>query len=411
MSSTHKFLWATFDSLKDESGLLVRKIKPLISGKEQVVVIVPESLRREVISKCHDSPTSGHFYYWKTLKLVKRYFVWPGMGKDIQNYCLACHICATRKKAGRNRRAEMKHYDVGLPMEEICIDIGGPYPVTHKGNRYVLVIVDSFSKWMEAYPLPDIEAKTVAETLVREFISRFGVPFWIKSDRGRQFECKLFEAMCDLMDIEHKTSTAFHPQGNSRVERMVKVVVNLMSAYCKDQKDWDSNLCLLTLAYRSTIHEVTGYTPNYLMMGRDVYLPLDIMVGTIPGDQRQIAPAYIADLKERLQDAFKAVRTNLKSYAEQNKKYYDLRTHGEEFGEGDLVYTMKKTRQKGVSPKLDAKWKGPYLVVKKFGTIYEVQINRQTSKLLHFDLLKPCHIDINSVPPWLKRAQKKLLKN
>lgn len=411
LSSTHKFLWATFDSLKDENGLLVRKIKPVISGAEQTVVIVPESLRREAISKCHDAPTSGHFYYWKTLKLAKRYFIWPGMGKDIQNYCLSCHVCATRKKAGRNRRAHMKHYDVGLPMEEICIDLAGPFPETHNSNKYVLVVVDSFSKWMEAYPLPDIEAKTVAETLVREFISRFGVPFWLKSDQGRQFESKLFQEMCNIMELEHKTSTAFHPQGNSRVERMVKVVVNLMAAYCNDQKDWDTNLPLLTLAYRSTIHEVTGYTPNYLMLGREVFLPLDIMVGTIPGDQRLIAPEYIAKLKERLQDSFKVVRDNLRTYAEQNKKYYDLRSHGDDFESGNLVYVMKKTRQKGVSPKLDAKWKGPYVVVKKFGTIYEVQINRQTSKLYHFDLLKPCFSDINSVAPWLKRAQKKLLKD
>ena len=190
---------------------------------------------------------------------------------------------------------------------------------------------------------------------------------------------------------------------------MVKVVTNLMASFCHTQKEWDVNLPLLTLAYRSTIHEVTGYSPNYLMLGREVNLPLDIMVGTLPEGQKKIAPAYIAHLKERMQDAFKQVRQNLKTYAERNKKYYDLRSHGEQYKVGDLVYVAKKTRKVGVSSKLDIKWNGPYIIIKTFGTIYEVQINSKASKLIHFDLMKPCHADINSVSPWLKRVRRKAL--
>ena len=144
----------------------------------------------------------------------------------------------------------MRRYDVGSPMEEIAIDLMGPFPESDSGNKYVLVVVDSFSKWMEAYAIPNIEAKTVAERLVLEFISRFGVPMQIKSDRGRQFECELFREMCLLLDVSHKMSTPFHPQGNSRVECMVKVVGNLISAFCQTYTQWDKNLPLLTLAYR-----------------------------------------------------------------------------------------------------------------------------------------------------------------
>ena len=157
--------------------------------------------------QCHDTTTSGHFYFWKTLNKAKKYFSWGGMSKDIQTYCQACHTCATRKTAGRSQKAKMRRYDVGFPMEEIAIDIMGPFPESERGNKYVLVVVDSFSKWMEAYPIPNIEARTVAERLVLEFVSRFGVPFQIKSDRGRQFECELFREMCLLLDVGHKTAT------------------------------------------------------------------------------------------------------------------------------------------------------------------------------------------------------------
>ena len=301
----------------------------------------------------------------------------------------------------------MHRYDAGLPMEELCIDIKGPYPETVSGNKYVLVVVDSFSKWMEAYPMANIEAKTVADCLVKQFFSRFGVPYWLKTDQGRQFKSKLFEEMCSLLQVEHKCSTAFHPQGNSRAEKMVQVVGNLLSAFCVNQRHWDENLPLLTLAYRSTVHEVTGYTPNYVMLGREVTLPIDIMMGTIGDEQRLTVSDYIDQLKDRLSSCFDEVRVQLAKYGERQMKYYNLSTRGLNYKPGDLVYSLEKTRKIGVSPKLAPKWLGPHLVVQRLGTVYELQMTPKKSKLLHFDLLKPCHM-VDGFPAWLKRARQKL---
>jgi len=287
-----KFLWANFDCLCVQDGLLCKKVGPLVDGSSLVTVYVPPSLRREVTRLCHDTKTSGHFYYWKTLKKMKKHFVWGGMTKDTHIYCQACKLCATRKNAGSTPRAQMRRYDVGLPMEEVALDLMGPFPESEDGNKYVLVVVDSFSKWLEAYPLPNIEAKTVAERFVMEFVSRFGVPLQIKTDRGRQFECELFNELCVLLEVGHKTSTPFHPQGNSRVERMVKVVGNLIAVFCQAYKHWDRHLPLLTLAYRSTAHEVTGFTPNFIMTGREVSLPLDVMMGGMPEDAKRTVPQY-----------------------------------------------------------------------------------------------------------------------
>ena len=205
----HKFLWGNFDCLIIQDGLLCKKVGPLIDGSSRTTVYVPPVLRRELLKQCHDTKTSGHFYFWKTLNKVKRYFCWGGLSKNVQVYCQACHICATRKTAGRHRKARMGHYDVGFPMEEISIDLMGPYPESENGNKYVLVVVDSFSKWMEAYAVPNIEAKTIAEKLVLEFISRFGVPYQIKSDRGRQFDCELFASMCEMLKLNTRCQHHF----------------------------------------------------------------------------------------------------------------------------------------------------------------------------------------------------------
>jgi transposase InsO family protein len=293
-----------------------------------------------------------------------------------------------------------------MPMEEISIDLKGPYPETTRGNKWVLVVVDSFTKWMEAYCLPDSEAPTVARALIDGFISRFGVPYWIKTDRGSQLDGKVFNELCRLLEVDHKTSTPFHPQGNAKCERMVKVVGNLISTFCKTMKDWDDRVSLMTLAYRSTVHEVTGYSPNYLMLGREIFLPLDIMIGTLPEEQRKIAPTFVADLRRNLEDSFQDVREALSAYGERQRRYYDLRTRGEELKIGNVVYMMDKNRKKGVAPKLSPRWKGPFLVIQKCGTVYEVQTSQKTSKLAHFDLLKLCHKE--ELPPWLTRARKRL---
>ena len=403
-----KYLWGNFDCLALTDGLICKKTGPLTDGTTHTVIYVPQSLRKEVLKQCHDTRTAGHFYFWKTLNRIKKHFIWGGMNKDVQVYCQACHVCATKKNAGRHRKAEMRRYDVGLPMEEIAMDLMGPFPESDVGNKYVLVVVDSFSKWMEAYPIPNIEAKTVAEKLVLEFISRFGVPMQIKTDRGRQFECELFKQMCLLLDVEHRMSTPFHPQGNSRVERMVKVVGNLISTFCKTQREWDKNLPLLTLAYRSTVHDVTGYTPNFVMTGREISLPLDVMMGVLPEQERRNVPEYVQVLQDRLEVCFQDVRENLKKSGEKQRKYYNLSIYGKEFVPGDLVYLREKTRKKQVSPKLQPKWKGPCLIIKQFGTVYEVMTAYRVSKLYHFDLLKPCYLE--DLPSWIKKAKKKFIK-
>lgn len=300
----------------------------------------------------------------------------------------------------------MRRYDVGFPMEEIALDLMGPFPESSTGNKYVLVVVDSFSKWMEAYPLPNIEAKTVAERFVLEFVARFGVPYRIKTDRGRQFECELFSELCTLLEVDRKTSTPFHPQGNSRVERMVKVVGNLIAVFCQNYQEWDKHLPLLTLAYRSTTHEVTGFTPNYVMTGREISLPLDVMMGAMPDEARRQVPQYVAEMKERLETCFSEVRTHLKAYGERQQRYYNLKIHEQEFQPGDAVYLREKTRKVNVSPKLAPKWRGPYMIVKKFGTVCEVLLSPRVSRLYHHDLLKACHSE--TLPPWLRRARRRL---
>ena len=134
----------------------------------------------------------------------------------------SCDVCAMRKSPPRKKGAPMQLAGAGFPMERIATDILGPLPQTDKGKRYILVISDYFRKWVEAFPIQDQKAETVAKCLVNEVVSRYGVPSYIHSDQDRQFESDLYQEVCFLLGIKKTTTTPCHPQSDGMVERFNK---------------------------------------------------------------------------------------------------------------------------------------------------------------------------------------------
>ena len=140
-------------------------------------------------------------------------------------------------------------------MERIAIDVMGPLPATDRDNKYILVISDYFTKWAELYPMSNQEAETVANVVVCEFISRFGVPRQLHTDQGRNFESKWFQEMCRIMEIDKTRTTPLRPQSDGIVERFNRALEAMLSKFVDgDQKNWDLYLPLFTMAYRSSVH-------------------------------------------------------------------------------------------------------------------------------------------------------------
>ena len=110
----------------------------------------------------------------------------------------------------------MQQYLVGTPMERLALDVLGPLPCTRMGNKHILIVADYFSKWVEAFPMPNQEACTVADLFVKEVVCRFGVPLLIHSDQGRNFESAVFTEMCQMLGMHKTRTTAYHPQSEGR---------------------------------------------------------------------------------------------------------------------------------------------------------------------------------------------------
>jgi len=129
------------------------------------------------------------------------------------------------------------------------MDVLGLLPKTDSGNRFVLVIVDCFTKWVEAFPVKNTRAKTIAEVFVREIISRHGVPSEIHTDQGRNFESKLFLELTELLGMK-KTRTALHPQSDGQVERQHQTIINYLAKFiAENQKNGDQWIFMFLLAY------------------------------------------------------------------------------------------------------------------------------------------------------------------
>ena len=206
-------------------------------------LIVPKSLRKEAFLQLHDTLTSGHFGINKTIDRLQQRFYWSGLQEDAKRWCSACDMCASRRGPPRMPYAPLSKYTVGAPAERIAADIMGPLPTTESGHKYILLVVDYFTKWPEAFPLPNQEAATVAEVLVKEYVCRYGVPLSLHSDQGRNFESHLIQEMCSLLGINKTRTIPLHPQSDGLVERMNRTLESqLFEFISQNQRDWN-HLC------------------------------------------------------------------------------------------------------------------------------------------------------------------------
>ncbi|GFX48208.1 retrovirus-related Pol polyprotein from transposon 412 [Trichonephila clavipes] len=188
----------------------------------------------------------------KTLQKVRERFYWYNVRSDVEKCCRICDPCAARKGPRKRTRRRLQLYNVGVPFERIAFDILGPLPRSSDGNNNILVVMDYFTKWLEAYPIPGQEASTVAEVLVQHWISRFGAPLQLHSDQRRNFDSAVWKRLCEILAIDKTRTTALHPQSDGMVERFNRIILNFPPLLVSsNQKDWDKRLPFFLLAYRS----------------------------------------------------------------------------------------------------------------------------------------------------------------
>ncbi len=359
-------------------------------------LVLPRCLVPEVLEQLHDSPTAGHLGVQKTAERVKTRFYWPGWYQDVCDWFQSCSSCSQSKSPPRHRRASMQATRSGFPLQRIAMDIQVGLPVSEAGNRCILVVSDYFTRWSEAYALPNQEAPTVAGKLM-EFICHHGAPESLHTDQGANFESQLIAELCTTLGIRKTRTTAYHPQSDGLVERHNATISSMLRTYVDGtQTNWDHHLPHITLAYNTSVHPSTGQTPFRMMYGRKARLPIDVMFGPAEPPKSYTTGQYMLELNQSLDQAYSLAREKAGLIQRRQKELYDRKIHGQAYKEGDLVWLFNPHVPRGKSKKLHRFWQGPFTVKKKVSeVVYRIQRqgshSRWSRKVVHFNRLKPCH--------------------
>jgi len=386
-----KQYWSQWSTLKYQHGILYRQT-PNRVGDETLQALIPQSLRTRVMYHMHDHSTAGHLGMKKTYEKIKERFYWVSCKDDVEKYCKNCDVCQKRSKVQPEARAPLKSNNVGLPLEKVGLDILGPLPMSYAGHKYVLGITDYFTKWVELYPMKDQTAQTIATIFVNEFISRYGLVRQIITDQGRQFESSLFQEICRILDIDKVRTSAFRPSSNGQIERINRTILDMLSKYVSvNQRDWDQYLPLLLLAYRSSVHESTNFTPHMMMFGRNALLPIDLLFGhQYEGEESCSQDSFVEKIQQRLRIAYDGARQHMLVASKRQKKGYDHRIRVFHYLVGDRVWLKSMKRTKGRSPKLQPRWEGPFIITKLISSlVIQISTGRNKLKNVHHNRLKP----------------------
>ena len=396
-------LW---DQLEVCDGLLYRKYESADGDRCYLQLIVPASHCNEILKTLHEGVAGGHLGQDKTLGRLKERFYWPAHWSDVNHWCRTCATCASRKTPSPKQKAELHPVKAGYPMQIVATDILGPLPLTPNGNSYLLVAADYFTRWVEAYPIPNQEATTVASKLTNELFFRFSLPDQLHSDQGRQFESVLISEICKLLQIRKSRTTAYHPQGDGLVERFNRTLLDMLSTTIKDcPGNWENHVRAVCMAYNSSIQPTTGFTPFYLMFGRQARIPVDVMYGSPVVESSP--STYANALRKSLTTAYNQVRVKMDAQFQRQKQFYDKKVHGKPYKVGDLVWLYSPAVPPGQSKKLHHAWSGPFKIIKQLSdATYRIADTHEKHhrQVVHFDRLKLCPPDTR-LPPTEKASQ------
>ena len=397
--AARKLVLEANDYFLDENGVLKHLIYPPGKGHrvERAVpqLAIPLSMRVLVLENMHDScMAGGHFGFMKTYNGIRLKYYWPTMVADITQWVKSCRDCAGKKPAGKRTKAPLKPIPVSRLWQRCSIDIVGPYVKSYAGNKYLLVITESLSKYPIAVALPDITAITIARALVDHVFTIFSVPEQILSDRGSNFVGEVMQALCKVFGIKKLNTSSYHPSCNGMVERFNATVSRGLGLYCSsNQKDWDSYVGPLLWSYRVSRHETTGHSPHFLVFGRHPTTLLDTIL--IPTEGRELTVSkHVQEIVGQLEIAHAEAKERIANSQVKMKERYDKNSYVPDFKVGSYVYMYCRRPIKGKSTKLLSHFWGPYMIDKFISTttvmVRKVIDMKLVKAPIHVNRLKPC---------------------
>jgi transposase InsO family protein len=328
-----KTLCKEFDRLVVRRGVLYRHINEDGEGKYQLVL--PKQFRSIALQGAHNDV--GHLGRDRGIHILRDRFYWPRMNTDLEEWIHNCDRCIKRKTS-TNIRAPLVSITTSQPLELVSMD----YLTLEMGKggfQHILLITDHFTKYAVAIPTKNQTARTTADCLFNGFIVHYGFPKRLHSDQGANFQSSIIKELCKLTGMQKSRTTPYHPMGNGVTERMNRTLLNMLGTLDPSKKhDWKSEVSPLVHAYNCTRHDTTGYSPYFLMFGRQPRLALDVVLGLASTDiHHKDYNKYIGKLKQNLEKSYELASTSAMTAQKRQKGQYDKRLRGAVVEPGDRV--------------------------------------------------------------------------
>ena len=381
-----------------------------VESDKTLRIIPPQSRREELFQEAHGGMFGGHLRDAKIHGQLSKHYWWPGMRADILKWCRACLPCASRR-VGRAVRPPLTPIPVAGPFDRVGVDVI-QFPKSYEGNQYAVVFVDYLTKWPEVFAVPDQTALMIAQLLVKQIISRHGVPAEILSDRGGAFLSGLMQEVYQLMGIHKMFTTAYHPQTDGLVERFNRTLTDMLAKTVqKNGRDWDQHLPQVLFAYRTSLQESTKESPFFLLYGRDDQLPTEATVSQ-PRTRYQVdLDDYKTHLTSSLTEAWELARSHVQKAQKQQKRYYDRHAREPTFQVGDRVFIYMPSPKTGKSHKFARPFHGPYRILELTANDAKVCLidqSRTAPIFVVLDRIRHCPDEISPGQSWPCNPQRRI---